>query len=42
MKNVITPKKERAEHDAEGIFLDLCRALIVILLLAVIGYAVFG
>lgn len=42
MKSIIAPKKERAEYDAEGIFLDLCRALIVILLLAVVGYAVFG
>ncbi|WP_345292074.1 hypothetical protein [Kangiella marina] len=42
MKNVVNPKKNRAEHDGEEIFLDICQALIVVLLLGVVGYAIFS
>ena len=42
MKNVIEPRKIRKGRDAEEIFLDVCRGLILVLLLGVVGYAAFS
>ncbi|WP_223670646.1 hypothetical protein [Kangiella shandongensis] len=40
MKHTVSPKKVH-HHDAEEIFLDVCKVVIALLLIGVLGYSFF-